>query len=192
MSKLNRLDPTAGGDAPVVEKTDCVDDAILLSTIELKCSEDETTAVEEVSTLNVQAETECLKAINDSLGKEIADPNTTEIIHVATEDAVILIDAQESEVKSSAAIALQSEETPQSKSANEEKVKKEIINNQLWIATDCGFIKIIILIILFFVNYLIKNYFFIVLFVVFRLIIRSLMRETTMQRVYPVWRQKCG
>lgn len=124
MSKLNRSDPTAGGDAPVVEKTDCVDDAISLSTIELKCSEDETTTVEEVSvsTLNVQAE--CLEATNDSLGEEIADPNITEITHVATEDAVILIDAQESEAKSLTAIALQSEETSKSKSANEEKVKK--------------------------------------------------------------------
>jgi len=124
MSKLNRSDPTAGGDAPVVEKTDRVDDAISLSTIELKCSEDETTAVEEVlvSTLNVQAE--CLEATNDSLGEEIADPNITKITHVATEDAVILIDAQDSEAKSLTAIALQSEETPQSKSTNEEKVKK--------------------------------------------------------------------
>lgn len=124
MSKLNRLDPTAGGDASVVEKTNCVDDAISLSTIELKCSEKETTAVEEVSTLNVQVETKCLETMNDSLGEEIADSNTTEITHVATEDAVILIDAQESEVKSLAAIALQSEETPQSRSINEEKVKK--------------------------------------------------------------------
>lgn len=122
MSKLNRSDPTAGGDAPVVEKTDRVDDAISLSTIELKCSEDE--AVEEVlvSTLNVQAE--YLEATNDSLGEEIADPNITKITHVATEDAVILIDAQDSEAKSLTAIALQSEETPQSKSTNEEKVKK--------------------------------------------------------------------
>lgn len=121
MSNLNRSDPTAGGDAPVVEKTDCVDDAISLSTIELKCSKDETTTVEEVavSTLNVQAE--CLEATNDSLGEEIADPNITEITHVATEDAVIFIDAQESEAKSLTAIALQSEETPKSKSANEEK-----------------------------------------------------------------------
>lgn len=132
MSKLNRSDPTAGGDAPVVEKIDCVDDIISLSTIELKCSEDETTAVEEVSvpTLNVRAETECLKATNDSLGEEIADPSTTEITHVATEDAVILIDAQESEATNLTAIALQSKETPQLESANEEKVKKEI-DNQL-------------------------------------------------------------
>lgn len=130
MSKLNRSDPTAGGDAPVVEKTDCVDDAISLSTIELKCSEDETTTVEEVSvsTLNVQAE--CLEATNDSLGEEIADPNITEITHVATEDAVILIDAQESEAKSLTAIALQSEETSKSKSANEEKADNSKLNER--------------------------------------------------------------
>lgn len=132
MSKLNRTDPTAGGDAPVVEKTDCADDVISLSTVELKCSENETAAAKEVSvsTLNVQAETErSVEATNNSLGEEIANPNTTEIAREATEDdAVIFIDAQESEVKSLTAIALQSEITPQSRSANEEKADNSKLN----------------------------------------------------------------
>lgn len=118
MSKLSKTDPTAGGDAPFVKNTDCADDAISLSTIESKCSDNETVAAEEasVSTLNVQAETEPLveATINDTLGEEIA-----------IEEAAILIDAQESEVKNlfqSEEIALQNKEMPHSRS--EKKVKK--------------------------------------------------------------------
>lgn len=112
MSKLSKTDPTAGGDAPFVKNTDCADDAISLSTIESKCSDNETVAAEEasVSTLNVQAETEPLveATINDTLGEEIA-----------TEKAAILIDAQESEVKNlfqSEEIALQNKKMPHSRS----------------------------------------------------------------------------
>ncbi|XP_029671598.1 GRIP and coiled-coil domain-containing protein 2-like isoform X2 [Formica exsecta] len=112
MSKLSKTDPTAGGDAPFVKNTDCADDAISLSTIESKCSDNETVAAEEasVSTLNVQAETEPLveATINDTLGEEIA-----------TEKAAIFIDAQESEVKNlfqSEEIALQNKKMPHSRS----------------------------------------------------------------------------
>lgn len=118
MSKLSRTDPTAGGDAPFAKKTDYADDAISLSTIESKCSDDETADTKEasVSTLNVQNETEhsVETTISDTLGEE-----------VVTKDTAILIDAQESEVKSSLRseeITLQNEEMPQSRS--EEKVKK--------------------------------------------------------------------
>ncbi|XP_072761534.1 uncharacterized protein [Anoplolepis gracilipes] len=112
MSELSRTDPIAGGDAPVVEK---VDDAILSSTIGLKCSKNENIAVEEASTLNVQAETECwVEATNDSLDQDITNPN-------ATKDTVILVDAQESEIKSSSAIILRDQETPELKSANEDE-----------------------------------------------------------------------
>ncbi|KMR04850.1 hypothetical protein RF55_407 [Lasius niger] len=114
MSKLGGTDLTAGGDASVVEKTDCADDAISLS-IEAKCREDEAAAAEEVSsvsTLNVQAETE--RSV-ETTNEEVANPN-------AAEDAVIPIDAQESEVKSLTAIApRRNEETPQSGFANNEE-----------------------------------------------------------------------
>lgn len=119
MSKLSKTDPTAGGDAPFAKKADYADDAISLSTIESKCSDDETADTKEasVSTLNVQTETEhSVEAIiSDTLGEEIA-----------TKDTAILIDAQESEVKSSLRseeITLQNEEMSQSRS--EEKVKKK-------------------------------------------------------------------
>ncbi|CAL1683979.1 unnamed protein product [Lasius platythorax] len=114
MSKLGGTDLTAGGDASVVEKTDCADDAISLS-IEAKCREDKAAAAEEVSsvsTLNVQAETE--RSV-ETTNEEVANPNTAE-------DAVIPIDAQESEVKSLTAIApRRNEETPQSGFANNEE-----------------------------------------------------------------------
>ncbi|KAL6419224.1 hypothetical protein ACFW04_007428 [Cataglyphis niger] len=120
MSKLSRTEPTAGGDAPFAKKTDYADDAISLSTIESKCSDDETADTKEASvlTLNVQTETEhSVEAIiSDTLGEEIA-----------TKDTAILIDEQESEVKSSLRseeITLQNEEMPQSRS--EEKVDNSL------------------------------------------------------------------
>lgn len=150
MSKLGGTDLTAGGDASVVEKTDCADDAISLS-IEAKCREDEAAAAEEVSsvsTLNVQAETE--RSV-ETTNEEVANPN-------AAEDAVIPIDAQESEVKSLTAIApRRNEETPQSGFANnEEKVREERTDNRLCIIIDCRFFKLLSLIffkLLFNVNY---------------------------------------
>ncbi|XP_070157419.1 uncharacterized protein [Polyergus mexicanus] len=117
MSKLSKTDPTAGGDALFVKKTD---DAISLSTIESKCSDNETATAEEasVSTLNVQVETERLveATINDTLSEEIT-----------TKEAAILIDVQESEVKNlfqSEEIALQNKEMPHSRS--EEKADNSL------------------------------------------------------------------
>ncbi|XP_029154889.1 GRIP domain-containing protein RUD3-like isoform X3 [Nylanderia fulva] len=102
MSQLRGTDPTASGDAPVVEKN-----CDIISTVELKCLEDKVTAAEEVS-----AKSSNIQTINE----EAVNPNIAVIAHAATKDA------EESKVESSTVIALQrSEETPQSEFVKEEK-----------------------------------------------------------------------
>lgn len=112
MSELRGTDPTAGGDASVVEKTDC--DVISLSTVELKCCENEASSA---SSSNVQTETK-IEGSEATINEEAANSNAAEIAHAE--------DAEESKVENLNAIALRrNEETSQSGFDDEEKVKKE-------------------------------------------------------------------
>lgn len=151
MSKVENSDLTAGGDAPPVEaiKTDCADNIVGIIPVKdtNAVSKDAAASAEEVAkeVLNAQIENEhSIEAIIDANvpgEKEVTnlDAHTegitniiTEIVHVATEDVdVVQVEAQRSaEETDNSAIALQSEEMSQSKSANEEKMKVKGINDR--------------------------------------------------------------
>lgn len=151
MSKVENSDLTAGGDAPPVEaiKTDCADNTVVIIAVKDTDAvpKDAAASAEEVAkeVLNAQIENEHLiEAIFDTNvpgGEEVTNPDAhtegitniiTEIVHVSTEDVdVVQVEAQRSaEEADNSAIALQSEETSQSKSANEEKMKVKGINDR--------------------------------------------------------------
>jgi len=134
MSKVEKSDLTAGGDAPPVEviKTDCADNTV--TNIAAKSTnlilEDTVASTTEVAkeVLNVQAENERSEVANDAnvpSGEEAINPDAstaentniiTEIIYAPAED-VDVIGAQKSAEESNNS-ALQSEE----KFANKGKV----------------------------------------------------------------------
>jgi len=185
MSKIENSDLTAGGDAPPVEviKTDCTDNTVTI--IEVKntdaMSDDATASAEKVAkefVLSVRAENERLiEATNDInvlSGEEVTNPDAhteeptnmiTEIAHTVAEDMNVQTEMQRSaEEPNNSAIILQSEETSQSKSVNEEKVKIKAINDR----------------------FAIYNYYNLIqLCVVSRSICQSKMQEVTMQHAYP-------
>lgn len=107
MSELRGTDPTAGGDASVIEKADCN----VISTVELKCCESETSSA---SSLNAQAETKT-EGLAKATINEVANPNAAEISYAVAEE-----NAEESKIESKNALQ-KNEETPQSGFANEEK-----------------------------------------------------------------------
>lgn len=145
MSKVEKSDLTAGGDAPPVEvtKTDNTDNIVAIKEVKSieVMPEDATASTKEIAkeVLNGQADDEQkVEATNAAKvpGEEEVinlDAETSNIItHAAAEDVdVVRTEAQKSvEEAKSSAISLQNEETPQSKFANEEKVKVKEINNR--------------------------------------------------------------
>lgn len=134
MSKVEKSDLTAGGDAPPVEaiKTDCIDNTAAI--IEVKSTDiiqEDASADEVAKEVNAQTENErSIEATNDIPVGEVANSEApaeinniiTEIINASAND-VVQAEAQEfTEESNTSASALQSGETLQSKSVNEEKV----------------------------------------------------------------------
>lgn len=141
---MKESDPTAGGDAPVVEtrKIDCTENTISGSTV--KCTEctdvvPENAVVPEeavaTSTLSAQIEAESSAEVTNSanvlLAEEIANSDThsaettdttADIVHAVPEN-VIDVQKPAAEVEDLTACVLQSEERLQ-KLIIEEKVKK--------------------------------------------------------------------
>jgi len=136
MSKVEKSDLTAGGDAPPVEatKTDCIDNTAVI--IEVKSTdivqEDAAASVDKVAKeVNTQTENECSRETTNDVpvGEKVANSEApaeinniiTEIINTSAND-VVQTEAQEFiEESNTSASALQSGETLQSKSVNEEK-----------------------------------------------------------------------
>lgn len=141
MSKVEKSDLTAGGDAPPIEekKTDCADNTVIIVAVKSTDTmlEDAVASTTEVAkeVLNVQAENEPvrLEVANDANvpgGEEVTNPDAptaettnviTEIIYAPAEnvDVTDAAEAQKSAEESNSS-ALQSEEML--KSANKEKV----------------------------------------------------------------------
>lgn len=148
---MKESDPTAGGDAPVVEtrKIDCTENTISGSTV--KCTEctdvvPENAVVPEeavaTSTLSAQIEAESSAEVTNSanvlLAEEIANSDThsaettdttADIVHAVPENVIDVQKPAHTEVEDLTACILQSEERLQ-KLIIEEKVKK-ICNNIL-------------------------------------------------------------
>ncbi|XP_012543003.1 leucine-rich repeat and coiled-coil domain-containing protein 1 isoform X2 [Monomorium pharaonis] len=143
MSKIEKSDLPAGGDAPPIEamKIDCANNTVTV--IEVKNTdvmlEDADASAKEVvkEVLNARTEKDeqTVEAINNAaipneeevIGPDAHTPETTDVIaeiaHVTAENDVEQIEAQRSVEESNdfSAITLQNEETPQSKSASKEK-----------------------------------------------------------------------
>ncbi|XP_011352431.2 tropomyosin [Ooceraea biroi] len=149
MSEVERLDPTAGGDAPVVEtpKTGDVGDAILQST---ECAPESINVTSGNVTAPVEkagAPTEIKHLIETNSGnmlEEVANPNMgvaqskdadatdAEIANLVAEDtSAVGVNAQmpAAEVDSSIAITLQDEEASE-KSVDEEKADESTQNTK--------------------------------------------------------------
>ncbi|XP_011872744.1 PREDICTED: golgin-84-like isoform X2 [Vollenhovia emeryi] len=143
MSQVEKSDLTAGGDAPPVEaiKLDCADNTVAIIAVESANvkPEDATASAGEIAkeVLNVQTENERpIETTNNANVpggvEEVVKPEDastaectnviTQIIHTSVED-VAQAEAQEiAQESNSSVIALHSEETLQSKSANKEKI----------------------------------------------------------------------
>jgi len=144
MSETERLDLTAGGDAPLVEmiKTDDVDNAILQLTDYaseyIDVTSGNATAMKESG---ASMETTCLVETNGYIFEKNGNPSTyvqPKIIDTITENpiaedaAAVRVDTQAPIVKinNSISISFQDKEVSQ-KSINEEKVKKKQNNKIL-------------------------------------------------------------